>query len=181
MSAVSIPRLLTVEEFEKLPDPPTGHYELHHGEVIHMTPPQHPHKLLQRRLRVLLEDVADAAGFVADTEYAYRPLPQSEVWVADVVCISAAREREIIKWLEGSPELVIEVKSPGNTKDQLRDKAMTTLAGYGSQEFWIVDEDTQTVTVFNKASGVHQYRLNAGDAAPLPLFGSHLDLNDLFL
>jgi len=39
----------------------------------------------------------------------------------------------------GSPELVIEVKSPSNTKDELHDRAMTTLAGDGAVEFWIVD------------------------------------------
>src|SRR3954453_23876206 len=137
---------MTVAEFEQLPDPPTGHFELHHGEAVLVTPPVHAHKLLERRLRVLLEDIADTNGFVADTEYAYRPLPESEVWQADVVCISIAREQQIIKWLEGSPELTIEIASPGNTKHELRDKAMTTLAGQGSVEFWVVDPDTRSVT-----------------------------------
>lgn len=178
MSAASIPKLLTVEEFEQLPDPPSGHYELHHGEVVLVTPPVHSHKMLERKLRVLLEDIADANGYVADTEYAYRPLPQSEVWVADVACLSAAREKQITKWLEGSPELVIEVKSPGNTKNELHDKAMTTLAGHGSVEFWILDAETQTVTVYTRTSGVHVYSSEL--AVPVHFFGERIYVSDIF-
>jgi Uma2 family endonuclease len=178
VSAAIIPKLLTVEEFERLPDPPSGHYELHHGEVVLVTPPVHDHKRLERRLRKLLEDMADAHGFVADTEYAFRPLPESEVWVADVVCISSTRDNAIVKWLDGSPELTIEVKSPGNTKSELHDKAMTTLAGQGSVEFWIVDPETRTVTVFTKASGVHVYRVE--QAVPVPMFAGRIFLVQLF-
>lgn len=68
---------------------------------------------------------------------------------------SPPHAKRITKWLEGSPELVIEVKSPGNSKAELHDKAMTTLAGSGSVEFWIVDPPAQTVTVYTKTSGVH--------------------------
>ncbi len=161
-----------------MPDPPSGHYELHHGEVVLVTPPTHSHKLIERRLRVLLEDMADVNGYVADTEYAYRPLPESEVWTADVVCISASREHQIAKWLEGSPELVIEVKSPGNTKAELHDKAMTTLAGQGSVEFWIVDAETETVSVCTKTTGVRVYRFDL--AVPVNFFGGNISVRDIF-
>jgi Uma2 family endonuclease len=180
VSATSIPRLLTVDDFEQLSDPPSGHFELHHGEVVLVTPPVHSHKLLQRKLRVLLEDMADANDCVADTEYAYRPLPESEVWVGDVVCISAAREAQITKWLEGSPELVIEVKSRTNTKDELHDKAMTTLAGQGSIEFWIVNQETESVTVYTKTIGVHLYRRSVEQVVPVSMFSSCISLDRLF-
>ncbi len=50
MSAATTPVLLSVEEFEKLLDPPGGHYELHHGEAVFVTFPKRPHKYMQRRL-----------------------------------------------------------------------------------------------------------------------------------
>jgi Uma2 family endonuclease len=94
-----------------------------------------------------------------------------------VVCISESRHRQVEKWLVGSPELVIEVKSPSNTKAELFDKAMTTLAGAGAVEFWIVDAKTRTVTVFT-ASGMHFYD---GDmAVPVALFDGQIHLADLF-
>ena len=177
MSAQSIPKLLTVEEFEQIPDPPGGRYELRHGEAVFVTWPVRQHKALQRYLREWITPIAKPFGFIVDTEYPYRPLPENEVWGADVVCIAESRDRQVEKWLAGSPELVIEVKSPSNTKAELHDKAMTTLAGVGSVEFWIVDAKTRTVTVFT-AGGMHLY---SGDqAVPLAMFGGHIQLSELF-
>lgn len=78
----------------------------------------------------------------------------------------------------GSPELVIEVKSPSNTKRKLHDKAMTTLAGEGSVVFRVIDPKTSSATVYSKTSGIHAYRAPA--AAPLAMFGGGIDLGALF-
>ncbi len=178
MSAQSIPKLFTVEEWEQIPDPPGGRYELHHGELSFVSYPVRQHKDLQRKLRELLDPVATPKGFLVDTEYPYRPLPENEVWGADVACVGRSRHDATEKWLPGSPELVIEVKSPSNTKQDLYDKAMTTLAGEGASEFWIVDPNTASVTVYSKTSGVHIYRspLNV----PAPLLGLTVSLQSLF-
>jgi Uma2 family endonuclease len=53
VSAQSIPNLLTVEEFDRIPNPPGGVYELRHGEAVLVTFPGKHHKTLQRRLTVL--------------------------------------------------------------------------------------------------------------------------------
>lgn len=178
MGAQRIPRPLTVEEFERIPDPPGGRYELHHGEAVFVTYPVHKHKELQRRLRKLLEPAAEPAGFIVDTEFPYRPFPENELWGADVACVSAARYDAIEKWLVGSPELVIEVKSPSNTKAEMLDKAMTTLAGEGAVEFWIVDPATRTVTVHSAHEGMHVY--GEDFAVPAPLFGGCIHVAGLF-
>ena len=143
-----------------------------------MTYPIHNHKELQRRLRKLLEPIAEPAGFIVDTEFPYRPFPENEVWGADVACVSAARYDAIEKWLVGSPELVIEVKSPSNTKAEMHDKAMTTLAGDGAIEFWIVDPATRTVTVHSAHEGMHVY--GEDFAVPAPLFGGCIHVAGLF-
>ena len=178
MGAQSIPKPLTVEEYERIPDPPGGRYELHHGEAVLVTYPLHRHKELQRRLRKLLEPAAEASGFVVDTEFPYRPFPENEVWGADVACVNVARYDAIEKWLLGSPELVIEVKSPSNTKAEMHDKAMTTLAGDGAVEFWIVDPITRTVTVDSTLRGMRVYGEDL--AVPVPLFDGCVSLSDLF-
>ena len=178
MAAQSIPRLFTVAEYEQIPDPPGGRYELHHGELVFVTYPLRRHKDLQRRLRKLLEPVAERHGFLVDTEYPYRPLPESEVWAADVACLAKSRNDGAEKWLLGSPELVIEVKSPSNTKDELHDKAMTTLAGDGAVEFWIVDPKTATVAVYSKTSGVRIYQTPM--AVPIPILEDRILLELLF-
>jgi hypothetical protein len=60
----------------------------------------------------------------------------------------------------------------------MQDKAMTTLAGAGAVEFWIVDAETKTVLAHRKASGMRVY--SAGEAVPLPMFGSQIVLDELF-
>jgi Uma2 family endonuclease len=173
MGAQSTPPPITVEEYERTPDPPGGRYELHHGELVFVTYPVRQHKDLQRRLRKLLEP----NGFIVDTEYPYRPLPQHEVWGADVACVREERHRADDKWLNGSPEIVIEVRSPSNSKAELSDKAMTTLNGEGAAEFWIVDAKSHSVTVHTRA-GMSIYR--AGQTVPVGLFGGSISVDELF-
>lgn len=178
MGTLPISKPITVEEYERIPNPPDGWYELHHGELVLVTRPVRQHWDLQRRLRKLLEPMAEPMGYIADIEYAYRPLPDNEVWGADVICISGARHAAVAKWLDGSPELVIEVKSPSNSNAELNDKAMTTLAGTGASEFWIVDPVWKSVTVISKSSGRFVYDGNA--AVPVVLFGGRIHLTELF-
>jgi Uma2 family endonuclease len=177
VSAQSIPKLFTVEEYEQIPDPPGGRYELHHGELVFVTYPVRQHGDLQHRLQKHLSPAAEKLGFLVRIEYPYRPLPESEVWGADVACVRKKRHRAVEKWLLGSPELVIEVKSPSNTYGELHDKAMTTLAGDGAVEFWIVDPKSATVKVYSKSAGVHIYTQGA---APVPGLDFDLSLETLF-
>ena len=178
MGAQRIPVPVTVAEWEKIPNPPDGHYELHHGEIVLVTRPVRRHWDLQRRLERLLAAVYEPARYVVGVEYPYRPLPENEIWGADVACIARERHEAVEKWLLGSPEFVIEVKSPSNTKTELNDKAMTTLAGHGAVEFWIVDPETQSVTVHRK-SGMAVYR--AQQDIPLSGTDSSLSVDAIFV
>jgi Uma2 family endonuclease len=179
VSAASIPQPLTVDEFDRLPEPPGGRLELRHGEAVFVSYPEIVHIKVQWRLRELIQSLADAAGLrgVAGSEFPYRPLPEYELWAADVAFVSEARFGSISRWLEGSPELVIEVRSPSNTKQELSDKAMTTLRG-GASEFWIVDPALRCVTVFTQNGGISVYR--GEQSVPLPMFGSSVSLEQVF-
>ena len=109
------------------------------------------HKRLKRRLRVLLDDMADASGFIAETEHAYRPLPESEVWVADVVCLADSREQQITKWLEGSPELVIEVLSVDVSWEEMELKVVD-YHQFGVDLVWVLDPQTQSLRAYPRAA-----------------------------
>ena len=176
MGAQRIAAPVTVSEYERIPNPPGGRYELHHGEMVFVTYTVRRHGDLQDRLRELLKNLLEGADFVVRTEYPYRPFPENEVWGADVACVRRERHGAVEKWLEGSPELVIEVKSRSNTKTELHDKAMTTLAGEGSIEFWVVDDDTRTVTVYSR-TGMRVY--GAGESAPVPAVDGRLPVDDI--
>ena len=88
--ATSTTRLTTFAEFEQLPDPKGGRYELRHGATFTVAPPKHDHYMVQQRLRDLLHRAAAGAGVVG-TEFGFRPLPEYEYWFADVAFVSKGR------------------------------------------------------------------------------------------
>jgi Uma2 family endonuclease len=115
----ALPQLISVEQFRQLPEG-EYQYELHHGEVVAMTRPRAGHVEMQYRLLMLLGPRLAAFGAVR-TEYPYRPFPEFDIRVADVAAISRERWEGVDSDdnLYGTPELVVEVKSPSNTERQL--------------------------------------------------------------
>src|SRR5580704_13617162 len=120
MAAAAEPVLITVEQYRQLPDREDVIQELHWGMVVTLSRPKMRHAKLQLHLVDLLRPKAEHLGVVA-TEVAFRALPEYELRGADVAFVS--RER----WeatsdddnLDGSPELVIQVLSPSNTKAEV--------------------------------------------------------------
>src|SRR5579863_7056739 len=89
-SLVTPTRLMTFAEYEQVPNPLGGVYELYHGELVKVGFPKQPHVRAQRQLRRLLENAAGSAG-VVEKEMPYRPLPEYECWGADVAYLPKAR------------------------------------------------------------------------------------------
>lgn len=178
MAAVAEPLLITVEQYRQLPSHPDEVLELHWGEVVALSFPKIGHKRIQRRLVQLLHPSAEHLGIV-DVEIAFRGLPEYEMRGADVAFVSQAR------WdatsddddLRGSPELVIEVLSPWNTRAEIRAKAALCLAT-GAEEFWVVDPKARTVSVTNRSGVACVYR--SGDRIPIALLGSEIAVSDIF-
>jgi hypothetical protein len=78
---------LTVAQFRELPEDGEYCYELHHGEVGPMTRPKSGHSKLQLHLLELLAPVLRSFGRVT-MEWAYRPLAEFDLRVADVAAVS---------------------------------------------------------------------------------------------
>ena len=116
------------------------------------------HSLLQKFGQVTME-----FGYRAQAEFEYR--------VAEVAAISWDR------WngtdpednLRGAPELVVEVKSPSNTRAELRETASLCLAN-GCLEFWVVDLDARSITVTRQDGSTSMQA--SGDSLPLAAFGA---------
>src|SRR5437879_2347769 len=114
---------MTVVEFEQLPDPEGGRYELHHGELVFMAPPKKEHYSIQLALRDAFAAAGGSAGIVG-IELAFRPTPEHNYWQADVAFVSRERWDRIPGDgnLEGAPGLVVEVLSQLNTMVELFDR-----------------------------------------------------------
>ena len=138
-------RLLTVAEYDKIPNPPGGRYALYHGELVEVPFAKSPHIRAQWQIRHLFEKAAGPGG-VVNQEMPYRPLPEYECWAADVAYLSRARWDSMGDWLAGAPELVVEVLSPSNRRAKMADKEKLCLEN-GCLEFWQVDLSLRQVRV----------------------------------
>jgi Uma2 family endonuclease len=169
---------MTFAEFEQLPDPQFGRYELRRGEPVIVAPPKLKHSTVQRRLRRLLEAAAGETGIV-DSEFGFRPLPEGEFRIADVVFISQSRWQgiDLNGYFEGAPDLVAEILSPSNTKAEILDKKKLCLEN-GSQEFWVVNIENRQVEV--SATDGRTIAYTCGQQVPLFFAAGTLGIAAIF-
>ncbi len=169
--------LMTFAEFEQLPNPPAGHYELHHGELVTVPPPRYGHHRIQQRLvRALWAAVGDSGE--ASTEMGFRALPDMEYRVADVAFVYEDRHQSIPLdgYLIGAPDLVVEVLSPSNSAHEILDKEPLCMEN-GAKEFWIVDPVRSIVRVSPPDGRTRTYK--TGQEIPL-LFGGSIPVDSIF-
>lgn len=144
-----------------------------------VAPPKLKHSIVQRRFRRLLDAAAGETGIV-DSEFGFKPLPDGEYRIADVVLISQSRWQgiDLEGYFGGAPELVAEILSPSNTKQEMLDKKNVCLKN-GGREFWVVDIDHRQVDVSIPDERTVTYR--AGQQIPLFfVIGTHLNVNAIF-
>jgi Uma2 family endonuclease len=169
---------MTIEEYRQLPHRDDVIQELHWGQLVTLTFPKMGHTRLQSRLLELLRPSAGSKGLIA-AELPFRALPEYDLRAADVAFVSQARwdATDEDDNLHGSPELVVEVLSPSNTKSEIREKAALCLST-GAEEFWVIDPKQRTVTVTRRSGETAVY--GVGDRIPLPLFAAELKVADIF-
>jgi Uma2 family endonuclease len=171
-------KLMTFEEFERLPDPPEGfRYELRRGELVKVAPPKIEHSRVQWRIRRLLESAAATAGIV-DKEIGFRALREHEWRIADVAFVSKARWDAAKDYLDGAPEIVVEVLSPSNSATEMIEREKLCLEN-GCREFWLVDPELRLVKVSTPDG--HSITYHSGQEIPLPpLNGARIAVDAIF-
>ncbi|MDJ0620396.1 MAG: Uma2 family endonuclease [Calothrix sp. MO_192.B10] len=146
---------LTLEEFLALPDGEII-YELIDGEAIpkfkdDKMSPKFFHSSITGSLFILLSAWAQEKGRVV-IEWAIKLTRNQQNWVpvADLTYVSYSRLP--VDWLEDeacpvTPELVIEIISPGQTFGEMTEKA-TDYLNAGVLRVWIIDPKAKTITIF---------------------------------
>ena len=96
--------------------------------------------------------------WVVELEMAFRPLPEYQVWQADVGCVSAKRDKATgdDEYLMGAPELIGEVLSPSNTRSEINDKMSISLNNR-CVSFWVVDPKRKLVSVTEGNATRHSF------------------------
>lgn len=159
-------------------------YQLVDGELITTPAPTPYHQevvlTLATRLRSFVETQEAGVVYVAPLDVY---LAKTEAYQPDLLFISNDR-RGIISddGIEGAPDLVAEVLSPSTAYHDLT-KKKRVYEEAGVREYWVVDPEDRTVTVYENAehgftpiSKAHE----TGSAQSQLLSGFHLTLDALF-
>jgi Uma2 family endonuclease len=131
-------------------------HELWRGTLVTTPGPTIRHQVILKRLfkLFLMCDMEEERG-----EFLFGPsdVVLSVNWVVqpDLMFISTDR-REIVgyRWIMGAPDLIVEVQSPC-VSDRDADFCRLRLEAYaeaGLREYWLVDDDTCSVTIFKLTS-----------------------------
>ena len=172
--ASNIKHLMTVADLDAFPDDDGKRYELIEGELFVSCAPGLPHQLvltnLITRFTVYLEQ--NPIGIAVPGPGAV--FSNYDAVIPDLVFARKERLDSIVgnDRFVAAPELVVEIVSPGS-ENRARDlKAKRRLYGkYGVQEYWIVEPENRTVTIFYRSSNtLTQIRIaKDGDDITSPL------------
>jgi Uma2 family endonuclease len=172
--------LLTLEQFERLPDDGMRH-ELDEGDLISMPPPLGRHGKISVKISFLLTGFVDPRS-LGDVfvESGFR-LNHDTVRSPDVSFIRAERVRTMDpdRRFEGGPDLAVEVISPSETASDIAHKVSQYLRT-GVQVVWVVYPRDSSIHVF-ESSGAARV-LGSGDLleAPTVLPGFSVRVSQIF-
>lgn len=175
--------VLTYEDYCALPDD-GRRYEILEGELYVTPSPSRAHQRFALNLLVVLPAYVKArnAGevFIAPFDVI---LEKTSVVVPDLLFVSRERLGIVTdRGVEGAPDLVVEVLSPGTARRDRVEKAQL-YARHGVAQYWLADPDARTLEVFELAGGTyHQAHSLAGDSpfAPSLFPGLTISLADLW-
>ncbi|HEV8580060.1 MAG TPA: Uma2 family endonuclease [Thermoanaerobaculia bacterium] len=138
------------KDYEALPDEPRC--ELIYGRFYVSPSPSVLHQLV---LALVFEKLTQAARTVGAWTF-FAPLDvylfDHSVAQPDVMYISAARRGIIEKRIEGAPDLVVEVLSPGTARRD-RGEKLRLYAEAGVREYWIFDPPERQIEFLRNDSG----------------------------
>ena len=131
-----------------------GRCELVRGELVMMSPGKGRHGAVCAQITKALANFVDAndLGIVLDSSAGYVIARDPDtVREPDIsfLCKTRMGAQDFDAFLEGAPDLAVEVLSPSNTIAEMREKIADYL-GAGCQIVWIVDPLRRSVVVYRR-------------------------------
>ena len=157
-------KLMTADELLAVPRGDGRRFELIRGVLAEKMPGGRTQGVVCSRIDTALSIYSDSNDYgetlSADTGYRLDRDPDT-VRAPDVAWFAPGRLPEGAEGFpELAPDLAVEVKSPGNSWPEMTAKAYMWLS-YGSQQAWVADPATVTVTVYRLNE--HPVTLTADD------------------
>jgi len=130
--------------------------EIVEGELFVTPSPNLEHQRISRRIELALANYLEAypIGEIFDAPMDVI-LSDFDVVEPDLVIV-LNEHREILKtWVEGTPDLVVEILSPTTSKRD-RGVKLKAYARHGVTEYWIVDPDQRSIEVYRLGRGKYR-------------------------
>jgi len=131
--------------------------ELVAGRVIEMTPPGARHGVVVTRVARLLDEYVErlGLGFVPTEAGFVLSRDPATVRAPDVAVVLQERAADLLpaRFFSGAPALAVEVLSPDDRPGEVLAKVVDYLKA-GSGAVWVVDPDSETVTVHTRAGAL---------------------------
>ncbi|MEO0044287.1 MAG: hypothetical protein RL329_3735 [Bacteroidota bacterium] len=177
------PKLLTYNDYAALTPPDNGNYELHNGKIVTMPSPLAAHQLVSSNLHTEMGHCVrrNQLGRIIAAPMDVRFTP-NDVVKPDLMFIPTHRLNIIQRIIEGAPDLIIEIKSDGNTQHEMIYKKYLYEIG-GVQEYWIVYPESKKVRQYELIDHeLHHVRtLNMGDTLrSITLTGFEMTVDAIF-
>jgi Uma2 family endonuclease len=181
--AVSEALKFTYSDYRLLPD--NGkRYEILEGELLMSPSPNTKHQIVLLNIAAILKSFVERNNlgqiFIAAYDIV---LSKYDVVQPDIIFVSN-KNKEIIKatHIEGVPDLVIEIISPGGAqRDRIIKRKIYAL--HGVQEYWLVQPEKEKVQVLRLEKGDFKRiaELNSEDVLTSPMLsGLEIRLIDVF-
>ena len=130
--------------------------ELIHGRFYVSPSPSPLHQFVVAYLCRVLFDLAEATGGLALPAPSDVHLADHTVAQPDVLYISLDRREIVRAWIEGAPDLVVEVLSP-STAPMDRVLKLNRYAEAGVREYWLVDPVARTIEFLVSEASVSSF------------------------
>ena len=171
--------LLSLADYAALPR--DARFELVEGELKELTFPRWDHSQIQFNLALILGVYLKANPIGrAGTEFGFVLSRDPDTLRGPDVYFIRNERLGLIEggsWMEGAPDLAIEILSPSNRRRDVHDKIAQYFRA-GAQLVWVVDPDTRTVHVHH-ADGRTQAEAESLDAPDL-LPGLKVSVREIF-
>jgi Uma2 family endonuclease len=152
--ASKIEPLLTVADLDAFPDDDGNRYELIAGELFVSCAPGIPHQRVLQNLQISLSEYLKTHPIGILVPGAGAILSDYDAVIPDLAFVRHERWNEVVtgEKFTGAVDLVIEIMSPGAANRRRDLDAKRRLYGkYNVQEYWIVDCENFSVSIFRLA------------------------------
>ncbi|MCS6974647.1 MAG: Uma2 family endonuclease [Cyclobacteriaceae bacterium] len=144
-----LPPRTIMEVYQMLPEGTLA--EVFHGNLFMSPSPPTSHQRILRKLSVQFSNWVEhhKAGEVFIAPYDVYLDEEANVVQPDIIFISSAKSKGIrSNGFYGTPDLIVEILSPGNPRHDLEIKK-ELYERFGVTEYWVVNPDTREATGFH--------------------------------